>query len=273
MAVFYDFSGGMESTAMLVLERERILDLGAIVRFADTGKQFPELYQSFRQIEFRLRIQIVIAPRRLTFEEFFEAGGMIRQGTTDCSRRMKRSNLSRHMRLFPKPYEINLGYNAGEKDRAEEFTDRNERPWCHWRFPLIEAGTEREATWEICRDAGLSVVIEMYEKMGRMDCFFCGNQTPRQALKVVDHYPEFAREWIAAEDKKGHSFMSVPLRVLIENRDRQGMLDLGNRARCACFGGTDDALEDFPQAILCPSGKDVSELQSSQSIPLSSSGS
>jgi hypothetical protein len=245
MAIFYDWSGGMESSAMLVLERERILETCAIVRYADTGKQFPEAGPSFGQISYRLGIDIVVPSRRITFDEFlFERGGMVRKGTTDCSRRMKRSNLARHAASFPRPWEINLGFNAEETERAEAFVDRNERPWCHWRFPLIERGITRAMTVPICRDAGFSILVHMYRKMGRFDCFFCGNQKPEQALKVVDHYPEFAKEWIQIEERKGHSMMPIPLKVLIENRDRQGLLDFGTGAKCACFGGVEDVFEE-----------------------------
>jgi len=245
MTNFYDFSGGMESAAMLVLDRQRIHETSAIVRWADTGKQFPEMPASIAQIESILGIKIVTVPRRITFDEFlYDRGGMIRKGTTDCSRRMKRTNLSAHAKTFPKPWEINLGFNAGEGDRAEAFSDRNERPWCHWRYPLIEAGVHRKSTWDICRKAGFSIVVGMYEKMGRFDCFMCGNQKPEQALKVVDHYPELAKEWMDMEEKKGHSFMPVSLKVLVDNRDRQGMLDLGVGTKCACFGGTDDFFEE-----------------------------
>ncbi len=249
MAIFYDFSGGMESTAMLVLERERILDTGAVARMADTGKQFPEMGLHFRQVEHRLGIQIVTPPRRITFDEFlFERGGMIRKGTIDCSKRMKRSNLSRHMKSFPPPYEVNVGFNLDEEERdnrATAFSERNEKPWLHWRYPLIERGIRRAQTRKICLDAGLSVVVEMYDKMGRFDCFFCGNQKPSQALKVYDHYPELAREWMVAEERKGHSFLPVPLKVLVENRDRQGTLALfEGTSQCACFGGNEDVTED-----------------------------
>ena len=79
--IFYDWSGGMESSAVLALEIERIRDLKAIVRFADTGKQFPELYQSKAQIEAILGIEIVTVPRRIDFNTYlFERGGMIRKG-------------------------------------------------------------------------------------------------------------------------------------------------------------------------------------------------
>lgn len=237
VTVFYDFSGGMESSAMLVVDRDRILDTGAVVRFADTGKQFPEMAASIEQIQERLGIRIETIPRRITFDEFlFDKGGMLRQGMTDCSRRMKRGNLARHMKTFPRPYEVNLGYNATEGDRADDFVDRNERDWLHWRFPLLEKGITREHTWEICREAGFTVVVGMYEKMGRFDCFWCPNQRPSQAVKVARYYPELAKEWMEAEQRKGHSFMSVPLKILVEQETRQKSFD-DSSSGCACFGG------------------------------------
>jgi 3'-phosphoadenosine 5'-phosphosulfate sulfotransferase (PAPS reductase)/FAD synthetase len=146
VTAFYDFSGGMESAAMLWLERERIKDTGAIVRFADTGKQFPEAAASREQIATLAGIDIVTVPRRITFDEFlFERGGMLRRGMSDCSRRMKRANLSRHMRTFPRPYEVNLGFNFDEEQRADDFialttTRRRDR-----RSPSQEA-TSRSTT-------------------------------------------------------------------------------------------------------------------------------
>lgn len=71
--VFYDFSGGMESAAMLAVDMERILDTRAIVRWANTGKQFPEMAASIAQIESILDLKIVEVPRRITFDE---TGGM-----------------------------------------------------------------------------------------------------------------------------------------------------------------------------------------------------
>jgi hypothetical protein len=238
MQAFYNFSGGMESAAMLVVDRERVRDTGAVVRFADTGKQFPEMADSIAQIGERLGLEIVTVPRRITFDEFlFERGGMLRKGMTDCSRRMKRSNLMAHARTFPKPWEINLGFNAAEQDRADEFTDRNEREWCHWRFPLIERGIDRPRTKAICKEAGFTILVDMYEKMGRFDCYFCPNQKPSQAIKVHDHYPELAAEWMAIEARKGHSIMRVPLAQLVKDRDEEESRSLF--AGCSCFGGSE----------------------------------
>lgn len=244
MTTFYDFSGGMESAAMLAVDRDRIRETGAIVRFADTGKHFPEMATSISQIESALDISIVTVPRRITFDEYlFERGGMLRKGMNDCSRRMKRSNLSRHAKTFQKPWEINLGFNVKEDERADAFIARNERPHCHWRFPLIEAGVSREQTWDICRKAGFSILVEVYERMGRFDCFWCPNQRPAQALKVVEHYPELAAEWSAAEERKGHSFLPIPLKLLVA-QDQRTFEESAPLFACACFGGDDVFDED-----------------------------
>lgn len=238
--IFYNFSGGLESAAMLAIDRERARLPGVCVRHADTGKQFPEMPASIAQISAALDIPIVVVPRRIDFDEFlFERGGMIRKGTTDCSRRMKRANLMRHMKDFTPPYEVNLGFNADEQQRADDFVSLNEREWCHWRFPLIEAGIDRADTWDICEKAGFSILVGMYQKMGRFDCFWCGNQTPAQAQKVALHYPELAAEWMEAEKKKGHSFMPLPLVEMVSD----GPLFAGSTG-CSCFGGTDSVHDD-----------------------------
>jgi 3'-phosphoadenosine 5'-phosphosulfate sulfotransferase (PAPS reductase)/FAD synthetase len=242
-STFYGFSGGMESAAMLVVECERILDTKAHVCWADTGKQFPEMAASIRQIEARLGIKIVTVPRRITFDEFlFERGGIIRRSTTDCSRRMKRGNLTRYMKTFPKPYEWNIGFNSGEDERADDFVARNARDWMYWRFPLIEADISREKTWAICREAGFTILIEMYEKMGRFDCFWCGNQTKAQALKVVKYYPALAQEWMDAEARKGFPFMGnyTPLKVLVEQNQEMPEAPIS----CGCFAGKEDFFEE-----------------------------
>lgn len=237
--VLYDFSGGMESAAMIAVERERILSTGAIVRLAHTGMQIPEFDLSLVQVSEQMGLPIVVVPRRITFEEFlFERGGMVRKGTTDCSRRMKRGNLKRHMLTFPKPYEINLGFHAGETERAEEFSDRNDRPWLMFRYPLIEKGIARADTWSICETAGFTILVDAYKKMGRFDCFFCGNQSPKQALKLARHYPELAAEWEAMEERKGHSFMPIPLKLL-RTTQRVGLFDDTNTVGCSCFGGSE----------------------------------
>lgn len=256
MKVFYDWSGGMESSAMLVVERGRIRETGACVRWADTGKHFPEMYESKRQIESLLGLEIVTVRSDVTFDDWlFGTGprggsGILRKGLPRCSQKMKRQPLMRHVKQYEPPYEINLGFNNAEVERMDDFVARNERDWCHWRFPLIKHDISREQTWDICRKAGFAILVGMYERMGRFDCFWCPNQTTVQARAVINHYPALADEWAAAEKRKGHSFRRMPLAVLMD-RERNNLFagcDDERSTGCSCFGGTDDVWsEDDPR--------------------------
>ena len=259
--VFYNFSGGMESAAMLVVDRERIADTKAIVRWVDTGKQFDEAEASVQQIESILGLSIIRVPLLRSFDDFlFKQGprggyGILRKGIPECSLSMKRRPLMAHARTFPQPWEINLGFNAAEIDRGEDFIALNERPYCHWRFPLQEASppVARAKTWEICEQSGFTILVEGYRRMGRWDCYFCPNQTDEQAGKVGIHYTAKAREWIAAERRKGHSFKPLPAQYYFEAANRGVTAEAVRSERedgqkqlfaCACFGGTDSVWED-----------------------------
>lgn len=212
-----------------------------MVVFADTGKQFPEAYQSLKQIESITGIQIQMVRQEYSFDDYLlNRGGMLRQGFTDCSRRMKGTVLKKFHAQFAYPWEINLGYNADEIDRADDFSERNDVDGkIKWRYPLIELGITRADTVRICEEAGFTIVLEMYRKMGRMDCYFCPNQKITQAQKVMQYYPDLWDEWKALEAAKGHSFLSVPASAIESMALQQDFFDDLDRVKptCACFGG------------------------------------
>ena len=238
---FWNLSLGLESSAMIWVCRDEIKESGGVVVFADTGKQFPEAYQSLGQIEEITGIQIQIVRQDYSFDDFLlKRGGMLRQGFTDCSRRMKRSVLKTFRSQFAYPWEINLGYNADEQDRAHDFSERNDRVGkVTWRYPLIERDIDRSDTVRYCEQAGFTVVLDMYRKMGRMDCYFCPNQKIAQAQKVMEHYPDLWAEWKRLEQQKGHSFLSVSAAAIEDmaiQKDFFERLD-ATKPQCSCFGG------------------------------------
>ena len=231
---------------MLALDIDRIRSTNARVRWADTGKHFPEMYQSKEQIERILGIEIYTVARRIDFDTYLhERGGMIRKGTNDCSRKMKRSNLARDMKLYDRPYEVNIGYNVDEIERRNAWVARNERSWLHWRYPLIEKDVDRPETRTICEQAGFTIVCGMYDRMGRMDCYFCGNQRPSQAEKVVLYYPDLAADWAVQEIRKGHSFMPIPIIDVIAGLEEgQRIQAESQHVQCACFSANENFTEE-----------------------------
>ncbi len=238
---FWNFSGGMESAAMIYLCREEIKACGGHVCFAHTGKQFPEMDDSIAQISEVCGLTIDIVRQDYSFDEFlFERGGVLKQGYTDCSRRMKRVVLNRYRKQWPQPWQVNLGYNADELQRAWDFSERNDRPGkLQWAYPLIDKDVSRLESVKVCIKAGFTVLVGMYQKMGRFDCFWCPNQKIEQAQKVMIHYPKLWEEWKAEERKKGHPILSVSATAIETMALPQNFLDAldAGKSRCSCFGG------------------------------------
>lgn len=237
----------MESAAMLFVCRDEIQERGGCVRWADTGKQFPEMYDSIAQIESITGLTVERLKPNMTFDEFlFERGGMLRQGYTDCSRRMKRKALRDHAESLPLPQMIALGYNAEEGQRGREFCERNNKPERTFFYPLQERGITRKQSVIICEKAGFDILVGMYRKMGRFDCWFCPNQRISQAEKVMTHYPEKWAEWKEIERRKGHPILSISAKA-IEQRDVQDdfIAALDRKAQCSCMAGSDNLDEEL----------------------------
>lgn len=57
---------------------------------------------------------------------------------------------------------------------------------------------------------------------------------------MAEHYPA---EWMQAEKRKGHSFMPIPLAVLIEPEPLFKDLP-DSRFECSCFGGNESVFDD-----------------------------
>lgn len=238
----YDFSGGMESAAMIYLCREEIKSSGSIVRWADTGKQFPEMADSISQIESICGLTIEKLQPNMTFDEFlFDKGGMLRQGYTDCSRRMKRRALREHADTFPKPIRIALGFNSDEIERGQKFCERNNNKDRTFFFPLQELDVDRKQSVQICEKAGFTILLGMYRKMGRFDCFFCPNQRISQAELVMRFYPDLWAEWKEIEKRKGHAILSMSAEAIESRSEQQDfMAALDQKQQCSCMGGKDE---------------------------------
>ena len=243
MTSLYNFSGGMESSAMVYLFRDEIQEQGGIVCWADTGKQFPEMDGSIRQIEKACGFRIVRLQPYITFDEYLfgPLKGILRSGIPRCSQEMKRKALSKHAASLPLPQRIALGFNSSEIDRGIDFKARNDTADRMFWFPLQERNVSRAETIKICEKAGFTILLEMYRKMGRFDCFFCPNQRISQAEKVMTHYPKLWAEWKEIERRKGHSILAMSAKA-IEGRAVQDdfIAALDRKQTCSCMGGNDN---------------------------------
>lgn len=191
------FSGGKDSTAMLLMMIDNECDIDEIV-FCDTGMEFPEMYKHIEEvnghldaIDFHTRIKVLQAKH--SFEYYLgthkKKNGKIGYGFPDfrnrwCTTLMKQ-NL---MRKYCKGNIEYHGIAIDERHRADKNkTNRN------IKYPLINWYiTEKEAL-EFCYYKGFKWG-GLYEKFHRVSCWCCPLQRIGELETLYNEFPELWKE-------------------------------------------------------------------------------
>ena len=186
MKPYLNYGGGVNSTAMtiLIFTDDRFIDLRDGLRFVfcDTKAEMPETYCYVQYFSKWLKdthdkeLEILTSIGLL---EYCKTLKMIPSRRFRwCTRKFKGELIDR----WAKENELDtclIGYDAGEPERAEKadsYTGRN-------RYPLIEAGLDRNSCIELIRANGLEVP-------NRSGCFCCpyGNKARFEDLRT--YHPE-----------------------------------------------------------------------------------
>lgn len=209
------FSGGKDSTAMLL----RLLELGERIDrivFADTGFEFPELYEYIKRIEKHIGRKVEIVKPETTFEEWF-------------SGKVTRGELEGEVRGFPgrlhpcywtreakiKPLEklqkdaeiVYVGIAYDEKERMSS------DPKSKIRYPLVEwKWTEQDCVNYLNK---LGLLNPLYVNFNRLGCWFCPKQGINSLYVLWKLYPDLwsrLKDWERRqEETRGHGIFARPL--------------------------------------------------------------
>lgn len=186
------FSGGKDSTAMLLMMLEKGMKIDEIV-FCDTGLEFPDMYDHIDKVEAYIGRKITRLKADRSFEYWaFEhvkvkgkTKGEIGYGWPSmrirwCTDRLKTSVINRYFKEKRKIYDV-VQYVAIAAD--EEWRVKNEH------YPLVEWGVTEKQALQYCFDKGFDW-NGLYDNMDRVSCWCCPLQ-PLKCLKVLhDHYPD-----------------------------------------------------------------------------------
>lgn len=181
------FSGGKDSTAMLLLMLEKNEPIHSVMWF-DTERDFPEILRHIEKIKTISIIRFVRIRHWIGFD-FLEArykkphpsGGWCAAAKRDCC--------NKYMRLIKKdnPEIIEcIGFNANEKKRADKIF----KSW-PVRFPLIEAGMSGADALQFCYKHNYDFGgIYDWMPSGRVSCYDCPKQSKADLAAIKKHYPE-----------------------------------------------------------------------------------
>jgi len=195
-----NFSGGKDSTAMLLRMIELDMQIDEII-FADTGAEFPELYDYIKRVEKYIGRKVTIVHPNRTFKESFfkkiESGklaGQIRGFpfvSLPCwwTRDSKIRPLDKANR---KATHIYIGIAADETQRMT----KDKRRINKYKYPLIDWGwTEQDCIDYLNK---INLFNPLYVNFNRLGCWFCPKQNMGSLYTLWKNYPDLwaeLKEW------------------------------------------------------------------------------
>ena len=202
------FSGGKDSTAMLI----RMLELGDYpidgIFFADTEKEFPELYAYIKQIEtyiqerFDSDLKIEFVHSKKTWDDWFYGevsrgdnkgkvrGAPLRAYPCWWAREAKVIPLQRATKDFDRVF---IGIAADESHRMTTQTDKQS---IKNEYPLVEWGWSEQDCFDYLDN--LELMNDLYVNFNRLGCFHCIKQPATSWWSLWSGFPELweeAKRW------------------------------------------------------------------------------
>jgi len=227
---YLSFGGGVNSVAMYLYLVEQGVDFEAV--FVDHGTDWPETYEYvdwFKKI-FQLTI---LKPNEGSLYDYSYRYKMVPQlHPRWCTRLFKITQLTKY---YQKPCFQMIGIDWGERHRARISIEKSAEN----RYPLIEAGINRQGCIDVIKRWGLPVP----RKSG---CFICPYQSPAQWSELRRNHPDLfckveqlEQRNIEYRESKGKKPMylsprKAPLRSIVDE-DQMMLWEEDEYPPCECM--------------------------------------
>lgn len=174
MITVANLSGGKDSVSMILMALERGEQIDHIL-FADTGAEFPELYEVLDQVELITGRTITRLKKDDDFWRMLTRKGWPFFKMRWCTGEIKRELIRKFEKDLPeKPVHL-IGIAADEKKRL-----KNKK---NVRYPLSEWGVTEAQALEYCYSKGITW-RGLYKNRTRVSCFCCPFQR-KASLKIL----------------------------------------------------------------------------------------
>lgn len=218
------FSGGKDSTAMLLMMLEKGIQIDRVI-CVDTTKEFPQMYKHIKKVQemiYPIKIEIVKIDFDYWFGEHIKTRGKRKgdkgYGFPDFRNRWCTALKRRAFRKLLASMQYNSRKSGGvnsvsndivefhgiafdEKERTSNNAGRN------IKYPLVEWQiTERQAL-DYCYSKGLDWG-GLYEKMHRVSCWCCPLSRIGELRVLHNEFPELWQELEEMDKKSFRKFRS-----------------------------------------------------------------
>ena len=204
------FSGGKDSTAMLLMLRESV-QIDEII-FCDTGKEFPEMYDHIDKVEKYINMPITRLHPEHDFDYYMfdhvKTKGK-RKGTCGygwsnslcrwCTTLLKTQVISKYLKQKYKNEEY-IEYVGIAFDEFERYkNDPNKK------YPLIDWKITEGMALKYCYDKGFDW-DGAYTKFNRFSCWCCPLKNQKELYIIYNFYPELWQQLKDMDEKAYNQF-------------------------------------------------------------------
>lgn len=212
-------SGGKDSTCLLLLMIERGMPIDTVL-FADTGMEFPEMYEHLAKVdeylyrERGLHITTLRHPKGFEYLMFdkpvkrsekwnhiYPNGyGWSSMRTRWCTGELKIHLINKEVKRIKGEYHA-LHYVGIAADEAQRCKKE--------RYPLVEWGITEAQALQICYNHGFNFG-GLYEIYHRASCWCCPLQRIDELRKLRCHHPELWERLLDMDNRARVQFASGP---------------------------------------------------------------
>lgn len=223
MNFFVSVSGGLDSTALSIITAHENKEAQYI--YADTGDEFPQVFEHLDRMESILGIKIMRVKYKMTLGEYeVERKFFPAPKKRFCTRIFKIKAIENHLK-DEKPYQIAIGLRADEKRKG------NNKKYAV--YPLREYGIKKCDVLTICQSFKLVPEYPWY--MSRGGCYSCFYKSKNELLALAKYEPRLFNNLIEREEavqdnrKKYYKMFdrfNIPLRRVKEIADSQEQITM-----------------------------------------------
>ena len=195
------FSGGKDSTAMLLMMIEKEMQIDEII-FCDTTVEFPQMINHIDQVEDYIGRKITRLKAPFDFE-YYLAHHIKTKGKNKgkkgygwagprqrwCTSTMKRDVIRKYLKQIPERTEY-VGIAADEHYRIHKTKSTKNITYV---MPLYDWGITEKNALAYCYSKGFTWG-GLYEKFDRVSCYLCPLQPLRGLRKLFNEFPELWEE-------------------------------------------------------------------------------
>lgn len=191
------FSGGKDSTAMLLLMIENNIPIDMVVNI-DTTKEFPEMYDHIEKVK-KYISPIQIMTKEIPFDSLFEHYSWPDISNRWCTdRKIKMFNRIIKQYRNGKNLIRHIGIALDESHRIETRIVRHNSA----SYPLIDFNMTEADALQFCYDRGFTW-NGLYKKFSRASCYCCPLSNTDEMRVLYHEYPDL---WKKVKDMDTISF-------------------------------------------------------------------